>query len=69
MLKPLSRKHPCSGDSEETCSECGERSKGLFFEASEAMGASGRKKWKDKKTQDGLKKAEVAKSTISDAAK
>ncbi|KAJ0454660.1 hypothetical protein HanIR_Chr15g0742641 [Helianthus annuus] len=71
VLKSLSRKRPCSGDSEETCSEVGEGSKGSSLEASEAVGAAGRKKRKAKKTQDdgGSKKDDVAKPTVSDAAK
>ncbi|MFS7985042.1 hypothetical protein Hanom_Chr11g00993691 [Helianthus anomalus] len=71
VLKSLSKKRPCFGDSEETCSEGGEGSKGSSLEASEATGRAGRKKRKAKKTQDDecLKKDEAAKSTISDAAK
>ncbi|KAJ0500994.1 hypothetical protein HanRHA438_Chr11g0495811 [Helianthus annuus] len=49
VLKSLSKKRPCSGDSEETCSEGGEGSKGSCLEASEAAGAGGRKKKKAKK--------------------
>ena len=71
VLKSLSKKRPCSGDSEETCSEGGEGSKGSSLEASEAAGAAGRKKRKAKKTQDdgGSKKDDASKSTIHDVAK
>ena len=71
VLKSLSKKRPCSGDSEETCSEGGEGSKGSSLEASEAAGATGRKKRKAKKTQDdgGSKKDDASKSTIHDVAK
>ncbi|KAJ0693526.1 hypothetical protein HanPI659440_Chr15g0598111 [Helianthus annuus] len=73
VLKSLSKKRPCSGDNEETCSEGGEGSEGSSLEASEAAGAGGRKKKKKKakRPQDdaNTKKVEAAKSTISDAAK
>ncbi|KAM0050543.1 hypothetical protein Hdeb2414_s0007g00225231 [Helianthus debilis subsp. tardiflorus] len=49
VLKSLSKKRPCSSDSEKTFSEGGEGSKGSSLEASEATGASGRKNKKAKK--------------------
>ncbi|MFS8003901.1 hypothetical protein Hanom_Chr13g01219311 [Helianthus anomalus] len=70
-MKSPSKKRPCSGDDDETCSEGGEGSKGSSLEASETTVAVGRKKRKVKKTQDGegLKKDEATKPTNSDVAK
>ncbi|KAM0007785.1 hypothetical protein Hdeb2414_s0132g00807191 [Helianthus debilis subsp. tardiflorus] len=42
VLKSLSKKRPCSGDSEDTCSEGGDGSKGSSLEVSEAAVAAGR---------------------------
>ncbi|MFS7905565.1 hypothetical protein Hanom_Chr01g00049171 [Helianthus anomalus] len=75
VLKSVSKKHPHSGDTEDTCSEGGNGSKDSSLEASE-VAAAVRKKRKAKKAQvdggkkdGGGKKDDVAKPTMSDAAK
>ncbi|KAJ0809982.1 hypothetical protein HanPI659440_Chr01g0021441 [Helianthus annuus] len=75
VLKSISKKRPHSGDSEDTCSEGGDGLKDSSLEASE-VAAAVRKNRKAKKAQvdggkkdGGGKKDDVAKSTVSDAAK